>query len=317
VNDRNKLVSVILPLDDHRDQYAKSIQSFLNQTLDPAAMEVLVPCSGANPEIQREIAQAFPDARLIQAAGLNLHELYNLAAAQAAGTYLYLSEMHCVANPDCLEEAIACAEREEYDCVCSNSSGINQNAVSTGEQRIFENDLENWKRNARGKVVIRGFLIAREDWEKFGGLPSEYGHFSEVMLGRTLQEAGKRFGYADRSVVAHCNQTNLKELTASLIQYGYDECHSNHLAPPIAPELLCEEWTKYRDRLEETAARMRRLKWRLFYLSAFAKFWPSHHAWHFRAVERIWDASIRIGRLQYLRELQQAAEPTSVLPVSV
>ncbi|HSG69301.1 MAG TPA: glycosyltransferase [Planctomycetaceae bacterium] len=317
MKDTNRLVSVILPLDDHRDQYAKSIQSFLNQTLAPAAVEVLVPCSEANPEIQQEIAQNFPDARLIQAAGLNLHELYNLAAAQASGTYLYLSEMHCVANPDCLAEAIACAEREECDCVCSNSSGINQNAVAAGEQRIFESDLENWKKNVRAKVVIRGFLIARAVWEKFGGLQSAYGHFSEVMLGRNLQEAGKRFGYADRSVIAHCNQSNLKELTASLIQYGYDECHSNHFAPPIAPELLCEEWTKYRDRKEKTATRMRKLKRRLFYLIAFVRFCPPNHACHFRAVERIWDASIRIGRLRYLRELQQAAEQASVLPASV
>lgn len=317
MKDTSRLVSVILPLDDHRDQYAKSIQSFLNQTLDPAEVEVLVPCSAANPEIQQEIAQKFPDARLIQAAGLNLHELYNLAAAQAAGTYLYLSEMHCVANPDCLAEAIACAEREDYDYVCSNSSGINQNAISAGEQRIFENELENWKRNARGKVTIRGFLIARTVWESTGGLQSEYGHFSEVMLGRTLGEAGKRFGYGDRSVIAHCNQTNLKELTNSLIQYGYDECHSNHFAPPIAPELLCEEWTMYRDRKDKTAARMRKLKRRLFYLSAFVRFCPPNSARYLQAFQELWEVSIRFGRLQYLRDLESSEVGSKVSPACV
>lgn len=302
MSEHKLLASVIIALIDHRDQYMKSIQSFRDQTLENESYEIIVACIETAPELD-EITTAYPDVRIVFCDHYQDHEMYNTGVENAYGQYIYLTECHCFAQPECVANAIEAAKTQNVDCINSNSTGANANRFAEMEQTLFEIDVERWKASPRSKLSLRGFLIERVSWDEVGGFPTEYGHFAELMIGQRLQQAGKTFGYADLSFVAHYNQPSPKTLIAELIHYGFHECHSNHYFPPNDPDYLCEEWQWYRDKPEEVSSITQKHQRRLRWLYAVLMISPRSTPWFFSYYRELWETSIRIGRLKYLSEM--------------
>jgi len=302
--DHNLLVSIIIPLIDHRGQYMKCLQTFHEQTLKKGSYEVIVACLESAPELE-VITTAYPDVRIVFCDEYTDHALYNAGIEGSSGKYLYLTECHCFATPTCVEKAIEAAETQGFDCLNSNSTGANANKFAEMEQRLFDIDVENWKEGTRSKISVRGFLVDRDSWNEVGGFPTEYGHFSELMLGQRLRNLGKTFGYADESVVAHYNQPHLKTLMAELKVYGFHECHGNHHFPPHDEKYLCEEWQWYRETPEKVPQIIQRHQRRLRWLAAVLRLSPASASWFFPYYRELWETSIRVGRLTYLYELAQ------------
>ncbi|MDA0285148.1 MAG: glycosyltransferase [Planctomycetota bacterium] len=315
-----KLVSVVIPICDHRDQVYQSIESFLNQSMSADDMEIVVLCDGVDLSLEREIAGRYPLLRLIPGRGSNVPALYNVGVEAASGRFVYISEMHCVAEPDCLEEAIRFILGSNATCAASRSDGINGNLIAEGEQRIFENDIRRWRDSGKGKVTIRGFLIERSAWNRAGGLRSEFGHYSEVMLGQRLEALGERIGYADRSMVHHCNQSDLESLTAELIDYGVGECRSNAECSPAERLGVCHEWVKFangrmsglRLALQQTKATLSR-QWSRLIMALFS----SSPEIFQQAYLTHWKTAIRIGRLRYIESLDRSARGDGLEPLTI
>ena len=307
------LVSIIIPLIDHRDQYMKSIQSFRDQTLKNESYEIIVACVETAPELE-QIEKAYPDVRIVFCDHYQDHEMFNAAIANSHGQYLYLTECHCFAQPECVEAAINAVKTQGIQCINSNSTGANANRFSEMEQRLFDLDVIRWKESVRAKISVRGFLVDRDSWDEVGGFPTEYGHFSELMMGQRLQNAGKAFGYADDSFVAHYNQTCLKTLIAELTVYGFHECHSNHHFPPDDPDYLCEEWQWYRDKPDEVTHFIQKHQRRLRWLYAVLMISPGSAPWFPSYYRELWETSIRVGRLKYLHEMAKSTSTPISMP---
>jgi glycosyltransferase involved in cell wall biosynthesis len=310
------LVSVVVPLPDHREHVFAAISSLVNQNLPAGDFEIIAPSDGLDLALEKAIAAQFPTIHIPRQAGGNTSALYNLGAATARGKYLYFTESHCVADANCLQALLDFVQSEDLDAACATSDGINANAFARGEQRLFEEDIRAWQAKGQGKFTIRGFMILRQRWQRAGGLRAQFGHFAEIMLSRRLQDQGVKIGFASKALVHHCNQTSPAKLSAELIEYGYDECASYRWAPPEDLTLIAGDWVKRERYLRgfgriqmSLASAYARLFWQRFVMSLPGV--PT--STFFRAFVKHWSTSITIGRLTYLAEHRRALRASAAV----
>ncbi|MBD3673268.1 MAG: glycosyltransferase [Planctomycetaceae bacterium] len=305
------LVSVIIPLLDDRGQAKACLESFLQQTLPQSAVELILPSNHVAPELENEVRRSFPDVRITSHPGATLPALYNAGVSAACGQYVFITEMHVVAQPDCLEEAIRYVESRSDSAACCESLGINLSRIAAAEQCVFEEDIKQWKTSGRGKVTVRGFLIERETWNRAGGLPEEFGHFSELLMGQTLLESGTQIGYADRSIIGHGNQNSFSELFAELFEYGQDEIRCHRLKPEMLSHSPCHDWLLFsnghwsrmalRRKAATNAIRLKVLKLAMTYLPLPSSEWQ-------KLFVNFWQTSIRAGRLDELLSYDRSSQ---------
>ncbi len=305
MTDSTVLVSVLMPAPDDRDQLYHAIESFLNQTLAASRVEMLVGSDGSRPDIDQMLLREFPAIRIICRPGANFDALINACAEEATGRYLYMTESHCIAEPDCLEQAVLWVERKGMHGACSDSDGINRNAVARGEQRLFDDDIQKWRASGVGKVAVRGMLIDRATWLRAGGLRAEFGHFAEVMLSKVFKKSGVRIGYADTSVVHHTNQTTFRGLMHELEEYGRDEARCWHRASPTVAAFDFDPWQDLVKTVRDVRgarAKLRMANRRLWTCRGI--FWTTALVpeTRQRAFARHWATAIEIGRLRYFAE---------------
>ncbi|WP_234824269.1 glycosyltransferase family 2 protein [Bremerella cremea] len=305
------MISVVIPLPDDRGQLSACLQGFTQQQIT-VPFEVIVPT--AEPVSDDLVAQ-FPDIRWFHRPGLRINGLYNAGAAEARGKYLYISESHCVPQADCLQQAFNYMRKANVKVACSASDGLPGNFVSDGEQRTFEEDFLRWQSARKSKVAIRGTMIERALWEQVGGFHAEYGHFSEMMIGRKLESLDVRTGFAESSWVSHGNQVCLRELANELIEYGEDECRCSHLAAPDEQPNASREWLQ-REKLLNRCGRLKReqwLEWARQQIRAIAmNYVPMNSDRRYDYFLNYWRAAIRTGRLNYLATLKgQAIAPAT------
>jgi glycosyltransferase involved in cell wall biosynthesis len=315
------LVSVVIPLPDHREQTFACLASFLNQTLAEGEVEVIVSCDGSHPQLAAEIASEFAQVRLLQRPGAEFMSLYNEAAAVAQGKYIFITEMHCVAEPDCLAAAIRHVEQGQLTCACVNSRGINANRFAACEQRILEEDLPRWLNADQGKISIRGFLLPREVWQQVGGFQRQYYHFAEVMMGRKLNALGCKIGYVQAGLVNHYNQAEIYHLTEELTDYGYGEAYCSHVESSSEATLTCYELEKQ----QRKGTTRPKLHWRrvtnlarLHWYRMLMKLLPLSEESFYRLYVKHWEISIRIGRYNYLLsdQYQRVAKQAAALAIA-
>ncbi len=300
------VISVVIPLPDDRGHLLDCLTGFTQQEID-VPFEVIVATAEEDSYSLGELPHQFPTVRWVHQSGLNVNALYNLAASAAYGTYLYVTESHCVPRRDCLRQIYEVVQRENVPAACSASDGINQNRIAEGEQRIFEEDFLSWIGDMKCKIAIRGTLILRSIWNDIGGFQSEFGHFSEMMIGAKLEAMGIRFGYAEKSIVSHVNQVCFQELGAELIEYGADECRANHLGPADHQVAYSSEWLQ-RESLICDRSRLERKRQREILrqrLRAWAFQWlPMSGKRRYQLFVQFWQGSIRLGRLRYLASMK-------------
>jgi len=310
------IISVVVPLPDDRGHVLDCLTGFTQQSLD-VRHEVIVPTEAASPGEVAWLIDRFPEVHWIHRPGLNVNALYNVGAAAARGEFLYISESHCVPRPDCLQQILDFVRSTGLTAACSASDGINANYVAEGEQRIFEEDFHQWMAAQKCKIAIRGTLIQRALWEEAGGFQSEFGHFSEMLIGRKLEALGTRFGYAAKSYVSHGNQVCLKSLLNELQEYGEDECRSCHQMPAALRIADTKEWAD-RDwlRANQSWLRFRRSKEavRQWVRAIVIQTLPLPPEWRFKVFRRYWQGAIRQGRLRYLASMTSEEERTAEVP---
>lgn len=317
LSDSDVKVSVVIPSPDDRGQAMNSIGSFLKQSLPAEQVEVIVPANGSEPALEQMIDRQFPRVRLTRHPGATIPALYNAGVAAARGRYVFITEMHVVADESCLTEALKFVDRTGLPAAICASEGINLSRIAEGEQRVFENDIAYWRQTGKSKVTIRGFLIERHFWQAGGGLIPEFGHFAELLFGRRLKELGCHIGYADEAIIRHCNQVSLSGLLSELIAYGRDEAHCSRSRPELMTAGACREWkrfssgqwSRWKVQRKLAAAQVRRKVLQL----ALLRLPLTDAIWH-QLFLKHWQTSIEIGRLEYISGIDEKESRTIQLP---
>ncbi len=220
-------VSVIVALPDHRGLAIECVESLVRgQTYPRDQYEVIVVSDGSDPVLERQVKAILgPQDRMLSRATTNESLLYDLGAREARGTLLFITEPHCIAEPECLEELVTFFATHDYDGACCRSVGDSPNVMARMEERFFESGFQAFSRKGDWrKVMWRGFAIHREIFLEEGGFEYDFDRFAEHALAARLHSRGRRLGYAAGATVHHRYTTNLAQLFPFVRNFSRGEC---------------------------------------------------------------------------------------------
>jgi len=241
--DNNKFeISVIIPLYDKRVAEEICLNSWCNiQTLNRDLYEVIVlsDCTDTSAEnCVRPLLNKHD--RLIQCPNVNMNSLYHHGAKEARSSLLFFTELHCIAEPKCLEELIIFFEKNNaLDGACIRSEPGCLNAFARVEARLFENLINTWSQPGNWrKVMYRGFAINRDAYFSAGGFDIHYKRFSDWILAANLHKNGAKLGYASKSCVLHYYNTSFSQFYPVVCEYAFDE----YIYRSKNPEKFCNQY---------------------------------------------------------------------------
>lgn len=166
------LLSVVIPLYDKRVEEEACLESWcLLQTLDRDSFEVIVTSNGEGPKAEERVRQYLksPD-RLVARPGSNMAGLYHAGAEASAAPLIFFTELHCIAEPECLKELLCYLEGKEMAGACVSTYGDYSNVFSSVEAELFDAMFEEWitqntsKRFSSGEWrSSAGPILKRED----------------------------------------------------------------------------------------------------------------------------------------------------------
>jgi glycosyltransferase involved in cell wall biosynthesis len=278
-------VSVILPLPEHLGLAIQCVQRLVrDQTYPREQFEVIVMINGSDPGLEKRVeALLGPRDQMIRHETTNLPLLYNLGARQARGRLLFLTESHCIVEPDCLEELVRFLGTHDYDGACCRSLSIAPaNGWSRMEERYHGGFLRTFSEAADWrKTLRRGFAIWREIYLHEGGFNPAYNYFAEWELAARLHMRGVRLGYADAAKVRHPYTTNAGQLLRVIREFIRGECvyRSGH------PNASCdryfgfaEDWARREELRPALASALCRASWRSLRDGGKSGEWALGHA---------------------------------------
>jgi hypothetical protein len=226
-DDAGLLVSVVLPIADHRGQALGSVRSWARtQTLPRDRYEVIVVSDGLEPGLDAQIRTLLhPQDRLVYGPPGIEARLYDVGARAARGRWLFFTEAHCFGDRQCLEAMVSYLDASGDDGASARSQGIASNYLARMEERLFHENAsprlapEHWN-----KIFMRGSALARECYLQAGGLTWRYGLFAEPDLAARLYASGHKIGHAPAAVVRHVNTRSVAELRSSVHDYSGGQC---------------------------------------------------------------------------------------------
>ncbi|HKH23433.1 MAG TPA: glycosyltransferase family 2 protein [Solirubrobacterales bacterium] len=218
-------ISVLLPLQDEREAGLECVRAWTEQRADPKSFEILALAPGEDDELERAVQPMLrAHDRWIVAPGKGEYELFNLGAEEAAGEFVFVTEAHCVPEPDCLPEMLAELERSGAPGVRGNSVPEAVGPLGALERDAFEEalrveeDPEHWR-----KILIHSLALRRDLYLAAGGLPSSYGDFAPWPLAIALHSGGKRLVFSPRPRVRHVYDGDLGHLGSHVRSFGRGE----------------------------------------------------------------------------------------------
>lgn len=236
-------VSVILPLTDDRGQGRACLEGWLRaQRFDRTRFEVIVIANGSVPQLERGAHSLLGSQdSLVYHDSSNAFLLYNVGARRARGRLLFLTEAHCVPDPDCLEKIVHhFATQPDVGARCrSVGANIDTSVLTRLEHRLFEESFAQALQPGHWlKVLVHGFGIYRDAYLAAGGLEHEFGQFAEWALAARLHNRGIRVGYAPNATMRHYYLGHLHEA----FRFIRDFTHGELLYRTRNPAGYCERY---------------------------------------------------------------------------
>ena len=249
---------MLFPLPDHRGYAERAVRSWIEQSAPPDSYELVVACDGSEPELEERVERMLrPADRFARVEGAHEIRLYDEAARVARGEILFMTEPHCLAETECLEELVAYLRRTGYDGCCCRSTPLDGNRLSEMEEVLYNEGFREWSRPGHWcKLILRGFAIQREVFVDAGGLETEYDRFSEFALAARLHHLGRRLGYAPGASVQHAYTTSYARLEPPVGDFAkgelaYRETHPTEYCERYFGEAV--EWNERRGLQRESA----------------------------------------------------------------
>lgn len=218
-------ISVIIPFVQGRGQELACIRSWTRQqTYSPENFEVIVVANSGQSHLERQVkALLRPQDALIYHPSTSRSALYDCGARQARGKLLLFTELHCLAAPTCLAEAVQffAANTKVVAARCRNIS-ISATRLAQMEEWTYEETYR--LRSAPDHwygVALRGFVIYRQLYLELGGLEPELGLFAEPALAARLHSRSCRVEEAAQAIVHHYNSPTLANLLEDVLDYTH------------------------------------------------------------------------------------------------
>ena len=258
------LISVLIPLEFHRDQAAEAIGKWRReQTLEGALYEVIVVASrNSRPSDLADVrALLGPDDRLLLTEAAHDMSQVAEAATHARADLLFFTESHVLPSPTVLAQCVALfAQHPDWAGFSCRTQGITPNRLACAEAHMYEADIHHgltahpWR-----KILDQCFATRRSAYEAAGGFDGELGHFAEFALAARYAALDLKIGYAPEIELFHYylgDLSTFREFTDDFImgEIAYwsraeKARKENLIEPPI-------EWWSRGDRRRDLASHL-------------------------------------------------------------
>ena len=220
------LVSVILPLPDHRGNARESVRSWAReQSLPRDRYEVLVVADGTAPELEAATAELLtPLDQMVYGpagneGGCTTSEHGSLAVAGSSSPRRTALDTPTVsARWSAISPKPGSSARHVEARDSARRCWPEWRSASSSTRREFD-----WHRYDWSKLFVRGAALSREIYLRHGGLKGRYRLFAEPELSSRLHAAGHRIGYAPAAMVRHANMNTVAEMREALHDYARGE----------------------------------------------------------------------------------------------
>ena len=262
-------VSVILPIGDPRFRIEYLNSWIKDQQCDPRGYEVIVVTREASDKVNRMIQTGLREHDTCITVTGNRFSKYDDGARSAKSDWILLSEDHCVADPDCVSEAVKfIGSHPEIVSATLNPGHINPGRLAELEQALFEvNDEDYWsKEDHWDKVRARGFLIRKDVYFQHGGMGDRYRYFAEPLLSTRLHNAGIKTVHIPGATVSHVNNSRFRLMFHDVNEYVSGECEYRDEGDTLYCERyfgLPKEWIERKHYNRRNALKDTRMLWRL------------------------------------------------------
>src|SRR4051812_35321163 len=218
-------VAVLLPLQEARGFGEQSLRAWCEQTLDRSRYRLVFLAPGDDAALE-ELARSLmaPHDRWHAIPGADEYALFDAGAQIAGSPWLFLTEVHCVPDPDCLERMLGHLARSGQPGARGVSVGIGHGPLGLLERDTYDRHLrlggddDHWR-----KVLIHSLAIRTDVYRAAGGMPSRYGDFAPWALAIALRERGQHLGYAADAMVRHHYTGEIDELLAHVRDFALGE----------------------------------------------------------------------------------------------
>lgn len=221
-------ITVVIPLYDKRVSEEDCLRSWCREQAYPRHLYEVVLISNGEDQAAEARIESFLDEpdRLIHESGANMAGLYHAGALAARSEIIFFTELHCLADPDCLSAMVEYLDRTDLPGACAHSYGDNPNAFASTEAVLFEGMFNDWVKvgSTARKVLLRGFAIRREIYLECGGFVPRYNRLCDGLLGVRLADAGHELGYAEQSTLKHYYSTRYRQFYRAVKESTEDEC---------------------------------------------------------------------------------------------
>jgi hypothetical protein len=202
------LISVLIPLEFHRDQAVDSIGKWRReQTIDGALFEVIVIASHRSNPSDLEAVRALlgPEDRLLLTEAAHDVAQVAEAATHARADLLFFTESHVLPTPTVLAQCLELfAKRPEWAAFSCRTRGITPNRLARAEARMYEADIQyGMTTHPWRKILDQCFATRRAAYEAAGGFDGKLGHFAEFLLAARYATLDLTIGYAPEIELSH------------------------------------------------------------------------------------------------------------------
>lgn len=225
LSQRNIVVSIIVPLEAHRDQALESVRAWATAQTYPRQSYQLVLSAPVTLDagILAQLRQDLQEWDRIEVHACE-HDIALIAAAApaAAGRILLFTESHCLPQPEALTHLMRTIDAHpEWAGFSSATTPVTHNFLSQIEAGIYDRDIRAKLADpAALKVVDQCFLIRREVYFSCGGFEPRYGHFAEWLLSASLRRDGHVIGFDLTPVLRHYYVGNMRELETFTLDFA-------------------------------------------------------------------------------------------------
>lgn len=183
--------------------------------------------------------------RFLRAPGRNRWALYNVGAQAACAPWLFLSELHCVPEPNALTAMLHHLAATGDDGARGTTIGLSSTPAGAVEQDVYERSFRIGEEDGHWqKVLVHGFAVRRDAFLAVGGFRPELWEFAPWKLAMDLHETGAAVGLARESAVRHVYTGSLRAVLRQVTLFGLGHARAVVAEPELVHRYVAEapEW---------------------------------------------------------------------------
>lgn len=233
--------SIIIPLENNRTHWYESIASWSRRQTHPRSRyEVIVVSSRDNSALEDEVRKLLlSHDSIVRCPSTNEYMLYDFAARQAKGQFLFFTEAHCVGADDCLAELSNFLSTRDLAGALCNYQGAWDSYIGELVARLMHDEtVASLTDGIWSRISVTGTAIRRDIYLEHGGLPYKYQLFSDRAFEIRLHEQNLHIGLAEKAILSHYVENSWRQIAKHYRSYTFGE----HTYRSDFPE---HYWQKY------------------------------------------------------------------------